>query len=770
MAAAAPTRHSDELLISDYLFAVYRRRWVALAIFGVVLLAVVIRTLTTTPIYQAYALVQLKEETSQNLLLSDLAKLGKGNPLAAEMEIVHSRTVAESVARELRLDVVRADYPDGPVADLRDVDLAPERMDETLEIRVTGDGRAFDVVDGHGKPVGKGEVGVPFDQAGVRFLLASTDAESGDAIRFKQLPILEAAVAVQATLRVEEVGERTSILMLMYRHKDPVMAKDVTNKIVDVYLRKNREDKSLEASQTLEVIREQLEHIRTNLDASEANLHDYKQEKGIVLLSEEATLLLDQISRLEVEKAQIELDLFQARQVKEAMKTGRDIAGSYSLPELAKEEMLLSTLAVELAQKEVERKTLLEELTPEHPEVRAVAGAIQDLKQKIEQILDNTVRSLENRMGSIDGVLGGLNGRIQRLPTVERDMAALTRTTEVNENIYKFLLEKHEEARIAKAAVVGDLRVIDWAVIPDKPVRPKTKLDLILGFLAGLVLAGVAVFVLEWVDDSIKTLDEFERQVGQPVYGVIPRIALAPGEPPGKTLVTRTDPKSPIAESFRTLRTNIHFADPDRRIASLLVTSAGPSEGKSTIVSNLAIAIANMGVRTLLIDCDLRKPNLHNIFEADRDPGLTSAIMGEKPWRDGVRPSGVDNLSLLPSGPIPPNPTELLGSRHMVELLAEAKGEYDMVLLDSPPVIAVTDAAILSSLVDGTLLVVEVGRSRAQAVNRSVSLLENVKARLLGVVANHVVSSGLRYDYGYYSYYYTSEGGKKKRRGRHRRK
>jgi tyrosine-protein kinase Etk/Wzc len=424
-----------------------------------------------------------------------------------------------------------------------------------------------------------------------------------------------------------------------------------------------------------------------------------------------------------------------------------------------------------LAQKEVERRSLLEERTDRDPAVLVLSAAIDDLRRKIEQVLANTARALEGRRASLTKVLGEYNEQLAGLPGIEKDLAALTRTSDVNANIYKFLLEKHEEARIAKAATVGNIRVIDYAVTPTVPVRPKTKLNLLLGLITGLILAAVVAFVLEYVDDSLKTLSEVERLVGQPIYGVVPRITVEDGQGPSSILVTRTNPKSPISEAFRTLRTNIQFADPDRRLHSLLVTSAGPSEGKSTIVTNLAITLADLAIPTLLIDCDLRKPNLHNLLTAPRDPGLTSVIMGEIPWREAIQPTAVTNLSFLPSGPIPPNPTELLGSRPMREMIEAARQEFPMILLDSPPVVAVTDAALLSSVVDATLLVVEVGRSRAQAVNRAVDLLQNVQARLLGVVANHVAASGFRYDYGYYSYYYSAaEDGERRGSKRRRRR
>jgi capsular exopolysaccharide synthesis family protein len=315
------------------------------------------------------------------------------------------------------------------------------------------------------------------------------------------------------------------------------------------------------------------------------------------------------------------------------------------------------------------------------------------------------------------------------------------------------------------------VRTIDRAVTPHTQIKPNIQLNLLLGAIAGLLLAIGVAFFLEFIDDSLKSIEEVERFVRRPIYGIIPRIPETRKEEEGgravaASLVTHYSPKSPISEAFRTLRTNIQFADPDRKITTLLVTSAGPSEGKSTIVTNLALTFANIGRRTLLIDCDLRKPNVHNIFEIPRDPGLTTVLLGERSWQEVMVATKIDNLHILPSGPIPPNPTEMLGSQHMKDLLAQLQSSFDLILFDSPPVVAVTDAAILSSIVDGTLLVVELGRSRASGVNRAIDLLEKVNAKLLGVVTNNIFA-GYRYDYGYYSYYYYyAEGGQKRKRRR----
>ena len=759
---------SDDIRLADYLQALYRRRGPAAIAFAIVFLTVLVHTFVSTPIYQASALIQVKEETTQNQLLSDLAKLGKGSPVAAEMEILKSRTVSEGTVQALRLDVSIADADAGLAVRMENVDLDADHQGRPLTVRFLDDPRRFQVRDADRNVVGEGEVGQPFAHPGVSFFLREANAKAGQSFRLMQLPFPQAVEALQATLRVSRVGEDTNIVMVYYRHKNPVLARDVVNKVLAVYRQSNVDEKAREASQTLDFVEGQLKLIQNNLNASEEDLDRFKTEKGVMSLSAEAETTIENISKLELERSEIELQLFQAKALLRDVQAGRDISSSYALPNLNKDEVLLSSVAVQLAEKEVERKSLLEERTERDPAVAVLTAAIGDLRGKVEQILANTVKTLETRRASVEKIVGDYGKQLTGLPGIEKDLAALTRTTDVNANLYKFLLEKHEEARIAKAATVGNIRIIDNAETPTTPVRPKKKLNVLLGLVAGLILGSIVAFVLEYVDDSLKSLSEVERHVGQAIYGVVPRIPRDVEEGAPSILITRRDPKSPISEAFRTLRTNIQFAAPDRRVHSLLVTSAGPSEGKSTIVSNLSITIANLDIPTLLIDCDLRKPNLHNILSASRDPGLTNVIMGEVPWRDAVQTTAVTNLSFLPSGPIPPNPTELLGSQQMRELMEAVKAEFGIVLLDSPPVVAVTDAALLSSIVDGTLLVVELGRARAQAVNRAVDLLQNVQARLLGVVANNVVSTGFRYDYGYYAYYYSTEGGERRKARRRR--
>lgn len=310
---------------------------------------------------------------------------------------------------------------------------------------------------------------------------------------------------------------------------------------------------------------------------------------------------------------------------------------------------------------------------------------------------------------------------------------------------------------------VENVQVIDEAQVPQMPIKPRPMLNMaisgILGLMAGIFLA----FLLEFLDNTIKTSDDVERHLELSVIGAIPIF-----EDTQDKLSIIENPKSPVSEAFRTLRTNIQFSSIDKEIKTIVVTSSGPSEGKSTIVSNLALTIAQSEKKVLLIDCDFRKPRINKILGLSNLKGLTNIFMGEEKLSDVVhRDESVNNLSILTSGPIPPNPSEILGSKKMVEFLNKVKEEYDIVILDTPPIGLVTDSAVLSTIADGVIFVTAVGQTDIEVGKRSKELLDKVNAKIFGVVLNKIPSKGSSYyKYNYYQYndYYDDSSKKAKKR------
>lgn len=290
-----------------------------------------------------------------------------------------------------------------------------------------------------------------------------------------------------------------------------------------------------------------------------------------------------------------------------------------------------------------------------------------------------------------------------------------------------------------------------------------------IGLVVGLALGVGLAFFLDSLDNTIKSAEEIEHTFLLPVLGLIPaihagelgkrrRAGADEVEQIASTLVTRFAPRSPISEAYRALRTNIQFLRIDAPLKTLVISSPGPSEGKSTTVANLAITTALAGARTLLVDADLRRPVVHSLFGQEREPGIINVLVERLPLSAAVRPSGIENLSILPAGTIPPNPSELLGSQKMKDLIRELAGQFDLVLFDSPPVITVTDTAVLGSQAEGVVLVALSHGTDRRALARAQTLLANVKANVMGAVLNRIKFSGLSGSYSYYYRYYYDEG------------
>ena len=328
---------------------------------------------------------------------------------------------------------------------------------------------------------------------------------------------------------------------------------------------------------------------------------------------------------------------------------------------------------------------------------------------------------------------------------------------------YTTLLQSYENVRLAEAQSTSNILVVEPARVPTVPVRPKTVQNTLLAAVVGMMLGVGLVFLIEYLDDSIRSPEQITGLLGAPVIGVIARMnGGSHNENGNRSLIAVKQPRSPVVEAFRALRTNIQFTSVDRPVRSLLVTSAVPVEGKSTVSANLAVVMAQAGLRVLLVDCDLRRPSVHKLFDQTNRMGLTDMMLqASAQWDSAAQPTQTPNLSILSSGSLPPNPAELLGSERLRQLLDRLRSNYDMVILDSPPMLPITDATVLARVVDGVLLVVDTGVTRVGAVLQSKELLERVGGRLIGVVMNKVAKGVGGYSH-YYHYYdqYDYGGGK----------
>jgi len=379
----------------------------------------------------------------------------------------------------------------------------------------------------------------------------------------------------------------------------------------------------------------------------------------------------------------------------------------------------------------------------------------------------DSLASMQGQIDELSGLIEETRAAIDGLGTPETDQEQeeLTRLETIltgYRNTRLTLLQSYENKRLTAAQSSDNVIVFETAQVPKKPIRPRTMMNTALAGVVGAMLAVGAAFLVEYLDDTIKTPDDVSHALSLGTLGAIGQLTEEEDE-----LVTATQPLSHVSEAFRVLRTNIRFSSVDRPLRTILVTSPGPLEGKSTTVANLAVAMAQAGFKVVAVDGDLRRPRLHKLFDLHPREGLTGSLLGGN-TEGRLQPAQVEGLTVLPAGKLPPNPAEMLGSQRMQELLDELAQQVDVVLIDSPPVLPVTDAAVLAQRVDGVLLVVRAGETRREMARQAVESLRQVGANPIGVVLNNV--GGRRGGYYYYYHDYYGDGDKSKKQKRRRQK
>jgi capsular exopolysaccharide synthesis family protein len=497
----------------------------------------------------------------------------------------------------------------------------------------------------------------------------------------------------------------------------------------------------------LEVAQERVKYLKGQLSESEKALMEEITNTNNPMI----VALRMKIAELEAQKVQQMVDEGWDEQSLQAKDYNRRIAEMKSKLTNITETLILSGWSEEdpfAASQEIFNKIVEQEV-----EVHAARSRAEEYKKLVIQ----------------------MSGRLTDLPSQTLQYARLERDLRLNERLYLTMKQKYEESRITEAGQMGRVRILDPALVAKK-IKPNKKKNLLIGIILGLGLGGVYAFVREYLDNTVKAVEHLERK-GLTVLGIIPDMHHKAGTKPEqgnqkpskggtdfrRRLITYEDPKSPVSESYRSLRTNITYASADKKIKSLLVSSPQPGEGKSTTTANLAIAFAQLRKRTLLIDADLRKPVQHNVFDQSRGPGLAEYLVGEvDDFNSIIHNTKIDKLFVVSAGGLPPNPSELLGSDRMSQLIDRLEGEWDMILFDSPPIVAVTDASMISAEIDAIVMVVKVGQTDRVAVDRALDTIRNVKAPLVGVVLNGATPETLAgkysYYYSYYNYYYSDDG------------
>lgn len=742
---------SEPNQIRDYLFVVLKRKWLILSLCLVVTSLVAVQMFRQPSIYEAEATIRIEQRSKSVLQTREFVLNAQpdANFWGTQVKLLQSPALARQVALSLDLQnnptFFGSQAQGGFFAALR-------RM-----------------VSGEKAPPRKAAAA-----PGGLEIIGQTQLRD-EPLSPEELAALEPYEdAIIGAEKIEGVVG-TNLFNIKYRHTDPEMAQKVANALAEVFRANNIESATQNSSKAEHVLAREIATLQDKIRHDTEALFNYARDRGLPPTMDNA---------LNVEAQRLG-DL--SRQLLEAENRRKNAAAVYhnarnttdvlSIPDVQKSERIIS-IQGRLSELR-ERKAALEvTYTKEWPEVKKLDVAIKRLEGELNNAAAETIGRLKAEMdasqvheNSIRDMYLQQRGTTDQNTRDQIEMAAYTQRLETSKQYLNTLLQKQREVQIAQGDKGSEVSIENYSRVPRSPVGParmrNVMLALVLSLCAGIGLA----FLLDFLDDTVKSLDDVDRYIHLPSLAMIPASrggvrlkgipqAAASGPPSESTALAMIDDvRSPIAESYRHLRTSLLLSSAGQPPRTILVTSSQPSEGKTTTAINTAFMLAQTGAEVLIIDCDLRRPRLHTQFEVPNSRGLTTWLSGEKDLDTLLQAcSKTPNLKILTSGPVPPNPAELLGSEEMRRLLSLLSERFSHIIIDSPPAISFTDASILSTMVDGVMLVVHAGRSSRAVVRRAKQQLLDVGAHIFGVVLNNVKLESQDYYYsGYYSNYYSTE-------------
>ncbi|CVE49225.1 TPA: tyrosine-protein kinase Wzc [Serratia marcescens] len=712
---SATNTKGNDFNIAQVLGALLDHRWLIIGVVTLFAVFGIIYSLFTTPVYQADSLVQVEKKPGGSLLdnLSQMIPNSQAES-TTEIELIKSRMIIGKAVDDLGLDVSveRKFFPVFGKGWARLTGSKPQEIEvprllvpeilfgEELTLTVLDD-QSFSLSDDDGEIL-KGKFGdLAFGQ-GVTVVVNNISAKAGATYYITKKTRLAAINSVLKSLVVTDRGKKTGVLELTLTGESKALVQKTLNSIDENYVLQNVARKSEEAEKSLEFLKEQLPAVRSSLDDAEDKLNSYRKKNDSVDLSLEAKSVLDSI-----------------------------VAVESQLNELTFKEAEISKL-----------------FTKEHPAYRA----------------------LMEKRSTLEKERAKLNKRVATMPQTQQEILRLTRDVDAGKVIYMQLLNKQQELSITKASTVGNVRIVDDAVAQPRPVKPrKTLIVLIAIFLGGLLSVAFVVIKMR-MHRGIESPDQLEQE-GFNVYASIPlsewqqkkdlQIRLASRRKvnaDSDSLLANGNPADLAIEAIRSLRTSLHFAMMEAKNNVLMISGASPNIGKTFVSINLAAVIAQSGQKVLVIDADMRKGYLHSLLGIDGGNGLSDVLAQQVSIENAIKKTNVEGMDIIVRGQVPPNPSELLMTRGLGELIDWASQNYDMVLVDTPPILAVTDAAIIGHHAGTALMIARFGVNTVKEVEVSIRRFEQNGTNIKGVILNAVEKKASSYygGYGYYHYEYES--------------
>ena len=721
-----------DIHLLDYWRVLLKRRHVAITFFVAVVGIVTIHSFVATPVYQATAQILLESDKNPTMTFVEGAAVITNDPadlINTQMEILNSRTLADRVVKKMQLDK-------NPYFIKKKDTVKNGGLFASASRMVTG------LFPAKSPPP---SIQIPFVKKDQELDQNLTDM-------------------ILASMKVNAV-KKSGILKIHYLSENPTIAASMANGIVNVYIEHNLDMRVRPYKDAAEWLSTKILESKSRVEASEKELQQYKENKGIVsfelkenVITQKLRELVSQLVQAENKRQEAEIRYNQIKSVidnPELLATVPDIMNNLVIQGLRNEELKIKKDISELSQK----------YGPRHPQMIKAKSELESVQKNLiaeaRKMLNAAKTEYEiakSREASLKKTMEEQKQEVLDLSKKAIEFNVVAGEAQSNKQFYELLLKRMQEASLSSGMTISNIQIVDNATVPKHPIKPRRgrniRLALIIGLLGGM---GMALFV-EFMDDTVKTPEDVSKILGLPFLGFVPS-----ADKEGYLPIIR-DPKSSIAESYRTIRTGIMLSSAEKAPQIILVTSSTPSEGKTSTASNLAVAMAHMGEKVLLIDGDLRRHNIHKVFNLDNSVGISDAIVNHDNLSSAVKSvPDIQNLYVITGGTEAPNPLELLGSNRMKELIAGLRQSYDRIIIDSPPLMIFSDALVLSRLADGTILIVWGGKTSKDVVRNGGQSLATTNAKMLGVVLNNVkvTKRNSYYYYPYHNYYYGEKGTKK---------
>ena len=736
----------EQIHLRDYLRVIQKHRWTVITVFAIIVITVVIHAFTATPIYEATTRLIIDKENPNVVSIQEVMAIDASGTdyYQTQYKIIESRTVAREVIRRLHLDKSEEFFPK-PKDDL--ISNLKRSIKETIT----------------------------FCRDSIASLLR-TEEEAIPKTIAEYEP--NSALVDDFISKIEVNPIRNSRLVdVNFQAKDPVLAAKIVNTLANAYIDQNLETKLRAVQDAVKWLHSRIQEEGNKVEKAEQALLRYKEKHSIVtdFSSDVENITAQKLAQLNTQVVEVESERVEAEtRYKQAMALSGTPDMLDSIPEVLNNELILQIKSME-----VELYKRMSELSKrygqKHPQMVAIESELKTLNKRKTQEVNRVINSLRNEYRVVLAKENFLKAALakQKKDSLELNQKAieygvLRREAESARYMYELLIKRFKETSLTEDMKTGNIRIIDRSEVPKDPVKPKKKLNVFLAIILGLFTGIGLAFFFEYLDNTIKIPEDVKQHLKIPYLGLTPLFSTENKwklrDDTSPELVTFNYQRSTASESYRGIRTNILFSSAESVPQVILITSAGPQEGKTITTANLAVTMAQADSKVIILDCDMRRPQIHKLFGIVKEHGVSNLLVGSSNAGEAIIHTRIPNLDVIPCGSIPPNPSELLGSTRMVTLLNALRKRYAHILIDSPPSTAVTDAVVLSKSVDGVILVIRAGDTAREIVKNGVAQFGAVGANILGAVLNGVdMSRDSYYYYQYYYYYYGEDGDRRKK-------